>query len=210
LNKTSIFTKNKHKEKMSNQVKVSKQFLLDGHKEACQSWKERIEKEVPELFKNSEYKKEGWYIADCHATKDYLVYFKNPSSGLNAQHFFDPERTSFYYGGLFSEIKRPATEEEITSALIAEAKRRGFEKGVIVKTFIKTLGDYTLNGNYFSVERECYNGGDDFGLRFGGACIYANGKWASIIPAKEDKNDSLKASVKALEEQLKELKKQIG
>jgi hypothetical protein len=197
---------------MSNQVKVSKQFLLDGHKEACQSWKERIEKEVPELFKSDEWVKGEWYSVSNGKTM-FLFNGEVDEDG-------DPLGVGFDFHGkwvgedglgwLCDFGIEKSTKEEITSALIAEAKRRGFEKGVIVKTFIEMLGDYTLNGNYFSVERECYNGGDDFGLRFGGACIYANGKWASIIPAKEDKNDSLKASVKALEEQLKELKKQIG
>jgi hypothetical protein len=334
-----------YKPKMKDTVKVKKQFLLDGHKEACQSWKERIEKEAPELFGKPELVKGEWYKNEL----DTVFFFNGKTNGVNPCGFgfsggsdwteetdfgwFNEgivpaseqevtevlikeakkrgymeafsikdlssfggiievgcEKTFKFYAsedlwlnnanenvlifreGKWAEIveeKKPelvkgewyktllgngdisilfnfqkedsrgilcgyglnvfadkwfdsvawtskedskltkVTKEEISSALIAEAKRRGFKEGVIVKTFIEMLGDYTLNGNYFSVERECYNGGDDFGLRFGGACIYANGKWASIIPAK-DKNDSLKASVKALEEQLKELKRQIG
>lgn len=35
---------------------VSKQFVLEAHKEACSEWKEKIEKKFPELFKSKYFK----------------------------------------------------------------------------------------------------------------------------------------------------------
>jgi hypothetical protein len=203
---------------MSNQVKVSKQFLLDGHKEACQSWKERIEKEVPELFKSNELVKGWWYSVNYGKTM-FLFDGEVNEDG-------DPLGAGFDFNGkwrnedgigwpCWAGIEK-STKEEISSALIAEAKRQGFINGAKFKNmescFIQTIerdnhyfwpeGSEILCGRTKKSEWEIL--GSESNAR-----IFDKGRWASIIPAK-DKNDSLKASVKALEEQLKELKKQIG
>jgi hypothetical protein len=205
LSKTSIFTKNKHKEKMSNQVKVSKQFLLDGHKEACQSWKERIEKEAPELFEKPECKFEvgKWYKASdggLYYYKEGVTYGFSPMSEE-----WDGECTPAW------EVRnwkwKEVGDQEVTEVLIKEAKKRGYMEAFSVKDLSsvggiievgceKTFKPYPRNDLWLNNANE-------------NVCIFRNGKWASIIPAK-DKNASLKASVKALEEQLKELKRQIG
>lgn len=76
---------------------------------------------------------------------------------------------------------RPATEEETQSALVAEAKRRGFKEGVTIRVDWYDDEAYTLNGCPISLGHEIYNDGDDTALRMGGACIYSNGKWAEIL-----------------------------
>lgn len=54
--------------------------------------------------------------------------------------------------------------------------------------------NYKLSDYPFSLNHESYNGGDEYGLRFGGACIYSNGQWATII--EQDKFAELKEAHK--------------
>jgi hypothetical protein len=338
----------KPKNKMKDTVKVKKQFLLDGHKEACQSWKERIEKEAPELFEKLEckFKISDWIVSNsghlyCISNNAKNVNVENISFGaygfsldglwvnsaapwsdnssdwkkateqeveaalikeakkrgymeafsikdlsfggiieVGCEKTFKPyasndlwlnnanENVCIFREGKWAEIveeKKPelvkgewyktllgngdisilfnfqkedsrgilcgyglnvfadkwfdsvawtskeyskltkVTKEEISSMLIAEAKRRGFKEGVTWYTIYKDSQYGTRvnkeNGGVFSYDKE--------GLCLDNNYVFRKGEWASIIPAK-DKNDSLKASVKALEEQLKELKRQIG
>jgi hypothetical protein len=334
-----------YKPKMKDTVKVKKQFLLDGHKEACQSWKERIEKEAPELFGKPELVKGEWYKNEL----DTVFFFNGKTNGVNPCGFgfsggsdwteetdfgwFNEgivpaseqevtevlikeakkrgymeafsikdlssfggiievgcEKTFKFYAsedlwlnnanenvlifreGKWAEIveeKKPelvkgewyktllgngdisilfnfqkedsrgilcgyglnvfadkwfdsvawtskedskltkVTKEEITSALIAEAKRRGFKSGIKIILIEGRIDD--LSGRIESDKIWLDSIQNRLMMGFNGCdyTIFKDGKWASILPAK-DKNDSLKASVKALEEQLKELKRQIG
>ena len=72
-----------------------------------------------------------------------------------------------------------ATNKEVETALIKEAKRRGFKEGVKIKG-----RDYTTTGDFF------FSGGNLFiGMQqFSNICILEDGVWATIIkeePKKE-------------------------
>ena len=72
-----------------------------------------------------------------------------------------------------------ATHQEIETALINEAKKRGFEKGVkYLSAWRGKNCTYPENLNYDS-ERNCLSG------RFGNNCIFQNGTWATIIKPKQ-------------------------
>jgi hypothetical protein len=198
----------KPKNKMKDTVKVKKQFLLDGHKEACKSWKERIEKEAPELFGKPELVKGEWYSVS-HGKTMFLFNGEVDEDG-------DPLGVGFDFHGkwvgedgiawLCNFGIEKSTKEEITSALIAEAKRRGFEKGVrINKLLLNNCGSERGDRKTLESDEFLYNGTHLFCENL--MLFHETEGWAEIL---EDKNDSLKASVKALEEQLKELKRQIG
>ena len=67
-----------------------------------------------------------------------------------------------------------ATTEEVETALIEEAKRRGFKEGVMF--YYCNRGSKGIIGEYVD-ETYFY----DNQLRFKGSTIFENGKWAEII-----------------------------
>lgn len=154
-------------------VEIRKEFVKQAHSASCSEWKRKIEKEVPELFKR-EFVEEGWYIADCYG-KSYLTYFKNPSKDLHAEYYFE-KNNGFLTGGLFCGIERKATEEEVKSALVEEAKRRGFKKGVRFDCAGNQAKNCILNSEKWQY-MEFANCLSTFGSQF----IFNKGKWAEII-----------------------------
>lgn len=70
-----------------------------------------------------------------------------------------------------------ATEEEVKTALIAEAKRRGFKHGVKIKPINKVTH---LNNKIDLGYKICfYERDNEFWM--GGYCLFKDGKWAEII-----------------------------
>lgn len=151
---------------------VSKDFILEAHESACSTWKTKIENQFPELFPKAELElnKRYWDIR-----KTTLV-------------FFDNKNNSDFYGfsngnwGFWSFSKGSnqdnailATKEEVETALIAEAKKRGF-KG---KNYIKWYFDNVS----FAISRpdlSSFNFENNT-LFFAGGIVYKDGKWAEII-----------------------------
>ena len=101
------------------------------------------------------------------------------------------ENGNYEYRVEFSLFELPtywelATEEEVREALINEAKKRGYKKGVKCKfgiiEDIRTIETniFDWNGKYLFVR--CINGNADI--------IFRSGKWAEIIeePTKEEIN----------------------
>ena len=43
------------KDKKSNELTVSKEFVLEAHKAACSDWKNKLEKQFPEVFESDKY-----------------------------------------------------------------------------------------------------------------------------------------------------------
>ena len=73
---------------------------------------------------------------------------------------------------------KPATDKEVETALIAEAKRRGFKEGV---RYI-AVGEEKGRVGYYYSERLRYGvGGKDALCQAGCPRIYFEGKWAEII-----------------------------
>jgi len=77
-----------------------------------------------------------------------------------------------------------ATDKEVETALIAEAKKRGFKEGVTVHSFIHNINLKCKNVNIKSKYISRFNK-----LHFGGdvskcVVIFKDGKWAEIIQPK--------------------------
>ena len=157
-------------------VEVSKEFILEAHKEACNDWKQRIEKEVPELFKDK------FEIGKWYRGAHWLFCYVGGSCR-------DAEYYGFYQGewgdstnGCASFIGlTEATDKEVEEALIAEAKKRGFSlkegldiKGVRYKdtTTIDSSFVYEKNPNYLWIDENKNGYAVD---------IFKDGKWATII-----------------------------
>lgn len=82
----------------------------------------------------------------------------------------------------FDKIKLiPATNEEVESALIAEAKKRGlYDLGRLT---IKTIGNRIVN-NFQTSGNDYFWSKYTNTLFLDGVTIFSNGKWASIIKEK--------------------------
>jgi hypothetical protein len=153
-------------------VEVSKDFIIYLHNEVIwPSVKAKIEKEFPQLF---EVKLE---VGKWYKTKGCLFNFQlnSKSYGFNGKKWV---KTNWIVEPNKVDEKNwkpiSATTEEVETALVNEAKKRGFKEGVK----IKNLFDYNLIickgeiNNFYSNQLWF----DKVG------CIFKDGKWAEILP----------------------------
>ena len=163
-----------------------KEFIINAHRYACSEWKAKIEGEFPELFETDDLKVGAWY----RLTEDYgstlragmvfqFIDYQSKDNkrwgcvdhyafGIGERNYLAPATSSLV----------PATNDEVEDALIKEAKRRGYKRGVTFKSAfsgnIRTADDSSL---YF------YDDGD---LHLDGNAVLCEGKWAEIVPKVED------------------------
>ena len=177
-------------------VEVSVDFIKEAHQSACANWKQRIEKELPDLF-NLETLNNKWYIMSIGKV-DYLVL----SNGIKLEGkawIVNGEYTSDT--GAFDFVKREATEEEVKTALVNEAVKRGFVDGVKYKSL--KVENYTCNEN---TELDCTEFHlNDNCLCSGYGVFFDNGKWATLITEPTEK-ELLGDKIKDLEKNLEEVK----
>ena len=143
-----------------------KEFIKKSHSAACSEWKTNIEKEFPKLFKEVA---NGWYK---DKKNDWCMFIENGT----VKYGFDTdgvwkEDLSFNYKIRKGDYK--ATEKEVEEALIKEAKKRGFVKGVNISYLICTRNSFGFDGT-FSI----YN---DSLVDNRHAVIFSEGKWATIV-----------------------------
>lgn len=82
---------------------------------------------------------------------------------------------------------KPATQEEVQTALIKEARKRGYTENNFKTLIEDTSGfDTDFNFTYFNDVLFCKPGGR------GGAVVYENGVWAEIIEEKEEETQPVK------------------
>jgi len=162
-------------------VEVSKEFILDLHKEIiCPSVKAKIEKEFPQLFE-TKLEVGKWYKNTKH---DYIfcfngIYDDSSQYGVNRLCCWSVELSSHERHIAFFI---PATPEEVKTALVNEAKKRGFKEGVRVKSFLGRNIGTTKNGyGRNEVSDESFEFSSNM-LFIGHLCIFKDGKWAEILP----------------------------
>ena len=164
--------------------KSRKEFIKRAHSAACSQWKAEIENEYPKLFVKEELVVGRWYWVDMGHSKPMLAVW-NSKYGNDVSYGFTT-RGEWGNLGLYDYFKyTPATDKEVETVLIKEAKRRGFKEGVSVDGLMtysgKISGKNPLNENKFYY----YNKGT--GKLFvnrnntSNICIFDNGKWATII-----------------------------
>lgn len=140
---------------------------------------ERLEKELAELKRESDFKVGDWIV---HTNKSYGVqrithidYSKTFPIRISDTYENDGEN-GYVLGG----IERKATEDEIRETLSREAKKKGFKKGVTVKrpeTWRTNSADVIPDNNFTLIENDY--------LSMGGVCIYYKGVWATIEKSKQ-------------------------
>jgi hypothetical protein len=146
--------------------------------------REKLEKAARDIQAQIEAlpkRENGWYNNDS----GYIVYYDfdtNQSYGFADRLWFEGNEAEY----LFCERKdRPATHKEVETALIAEAKKRGFKEGVKINrsTEMEFLFDERGVGLYGS---KIIPNGKEFAFRenyliLNGKFIFIDGKWATII-----------------------------
>jgi len=184
-------------------VEVSVDFIKEAHQSACANWKQRIEKELPDLFNKLEVGK--WYKINRNRLDDKIALVLFQGNGVETYGFCHSGEWLYDYGGHntfinTSYIHTLATEEEIKTALINEAVKRGFVEGCIYdwedKGNIKAKG--VLSFNHQGSKNDLYFNNSD-------RLIYKNGKWATLITEPTEK-ELLGDKIKDLEKNLEEVK----
>jgi len=156
-------------------------------------------KEVVHAYENPQWLKDTF--KECFETElevgkwyksDYKNGLKNKSiycvTGIYGNNFgaygFNWEGkwsvNKYDYGTINKDYQTPSTEKEVEEALVKEAIKRGYKKGVKVKTDwfgeeeinILNGGSFNLNNNAFGFNTLCNNGSP---------WIFKNGIWAEII-----------------------------
>lgn len=140
-----------------------------------------------------------WYWLDNRCERELLICQQeyNPAYGIDAD-----GNWCNYMGNIYPSQKyRPATDKEVEEALIAEAKRRGYNNGVDFNCCTYSVKVKVSERIYFHI----YENGDTH--LYSNGFIFYNGKWAEIIndPTK-DKIAELEATINKAQQELKELK----
>jgi hypothetical protein len=142
-----------------------KDFIIEAHDNACNDWRNRIEKEFPKLFKKHSLEVGEWYKRE-----DYLMVWND---GKDTYGFFNGSFGKWAFGKDIKDELILATEKEVEQALIKEAKKRGFKKGVVVVS--KGYTDSIFDGK-FRFGENCNDALDGFGTGY----IFKKGVWATI------------------------------
>jgi len=155
---------------------VSKDFILEAHESACSTWKTKIENQFPELFPKVELEVGKWYVAYWCDIK-YIVCIESIDIHINTNGFNITE--SGRYTDLPFDVDYDykwtlATKEEVETALINEAKKRGFEDGVKYE-------ELHIKGRICEIKGNIKYHKSSESLRNDGWCLFQNGKWATII-----------------------------
>lgn len=149
---------------------------------------DKINKEL-EAIKDESKKEEKpelevgkWYKINKKDNNNVLIYYK----GKSRNYGFDMGGDwSIVLGDADKEYYTPSTDSEISSALIKEAKKRGFKEGM--DRMPKCLKD---GHKWDTNDKFHYNisGDNKSRLDLGATCIFLDGKWAEIIEDKLELN----------------------
>jgi hypothetical protein len=147
--------------------KSRKDFIKKAHSAACNEWKTNIEAEFPKLFKKDALVVGKWYKID---NKDgYLLNYSE--TGIVFGFLNGNYSSNYYFYKYHYDNAKPATDEEVEEALIKEAKKRGFKKGVK----FKCLYNHDYEGQCTPLL--CSEGY----LWLKGGCVFKDGKWATTV-----------------------------
>ena len=145
-----------------------KDLILKLHSEVFPSFKLKIEKEFPKLFKKDNLVVGKWYKSG----KCLFNYQKNS----NVYGFFkDGIWTYKNWSWSFRDKNASlATDEEVKQALIKEAKKRGFKEGVNYKSMNNELSVLKAPFRYQEIKKNTLD-------IWGGYNIFKDGVWATIV-----------------------------
>lgn len=189
---------------MKTEFTISKEFILEAHKSACDTWKSKIKNEFPDAFKN-ELEVGKWYEDPRSELLMFVEEINAPmpsdtnsikSYGFSkTKEWLDSDLRGYYY---FTQDLVLSDPKKVESALIEEAKKRGFKKGI-------TIERSGING-WKETDYEPFSGAFRFipNLNIlecdnGNGYIFKNGIWATLIKEKL----TIEQRIEALEKKIK-------
>jgi hypothetical protein len=170
-------------------MKITKKQIV-----ALDKQEKTVRELFPEVFK-TELEVGKWY-----KKKDFgklMFCFSGEFSNANRHPNY-----GFSYDGEFSKIIGcfekelldyiPATKEEVETALINEAKRRGFKEGVVIKELLSSnIGSLNSeNPKKLETNKLTINNNLQF-VYCNNLVIFRNGTWAEIIQPKQMTKDEI-------------------
>jgi len=170
---------------------ITKEQILELQKYATVSVSKKIKNWFPDAFKE-ELEVGKWYRLS--ANKDVIVFYKEKATDFN---LFNAKGYGFYMNN-WEDIRRYwtltsdpqdwalATPQEVETALINEAKKRGFVEGVECNHILYDL----YFGSKINIENEDFvfdvkDNSLDYSNQNQSYRIFKDGVWAKIIEQKE-------------------------
>jgi hypothetical protein len=166
---------------------VSEAFILEAHKNACSKWQSKIEDQFPSMFKDQ--RKEGDWLISKDETLIVRVGTIRGGNLFIASDILVIEDKGYAYHDrevfIFSAFEHVG-RLQVESALVKEAKRRGFGQGV---TFTATNGEDVCKAQFglddhrvfFVRSKVNFDWGYNMALCDNGGCIFSAEKgWAKI------------------------------
>ena len=178
-------------------MKLSKELLKEIYNAVDENLKAKIENEVPEMKARLEVGK--WYKHN-----KFLLYAIDDTHWYGFDHGAHWEDNVSYTNLLHDNYLQLATPEEVETALVNEAKRRGFKEGVKCISLLSPDGEEILKSDFQFQSNNLWIDSNEYKC-----CIFKNGKWATIINEPTEKELLIEKANK-VEAELIELKNQIN
>ncbi len=159
---------------------ITKEQILEAHKDACGDWKKKIESWFPGVFKNT-LELNKWYKKSNTVVMFHVTEIDNDgyvsAYGINYEGKWSSSSVWFNCKPMREDII-PATDTEVSEMLKKEFKKIGFEKGIKVKC-AKDGTEWTLRKGVdcLGIFNSIYNSFTDGS----GAYWFWQGKFATIV-----------------------------
>lgn len=181
-------------------VEVTTELIKEVHNQVSADLKQRIEKELPDLFNKLEVGR--WYKKPCGILFNFQGKYSYCSD--SGSYGFGPS-TKWYENigiGLDESDKYIlATEEEVKTALVNEAVKRGFVKGITFKSVEPNQDGEQI----IKIDSDIYYSNSGGYLYASCGYLFKDGKWATLITEPTEK-ELLGDKIKDLEKNLEEVK----
>ena len=161
-------------------VEVNVEFIKEVHKCSCPEWQERIENELPDLFK-PKLEVGKWFRNTENKALLYVTSLDNniTAYGFNAYGVWVDLDNGWFYNLDREKNIQPTTNGEVEQALIKEANIRGYTEGVLLLNH-----GSRLSSDYF-IFLENTNKLYAITQHNQATPIFDNGKWTNIFQEPE-------------------------
>lgn len=161
-----------------DQYTVLKDFILDAHKDACPTWKKKIEEQFPKLFVKPQFEIGKWYANMYGATWLYQGH-DVPTYGFTTNGCYDDNVSVSWDDRLTL-----ADSQRVEDLLKQHALQLGIKKGVTVIRTPQMLDDARTSGATLEVEICSDTVSFDQYLNIliiDGRTVFAKGQWAKVV-----------------------------
>ena len=161
--------------------KITKEQILAIEKVGGADVSLYLKEIIPEAF-NTKLDTGKWYKGS--ADIKFLICYQ--SNGNDNYGFWrdQPYKDNLIFGDCWYNMSRLATDEEVSAVLKKEAQKLGFKKGVSFISLFSNGTNCRFNPVVEITEDE-FLFQDNTLLTISGYRIFANGKWAQILPQKK-------------------------